>query len=110
MNKVLLSLILLFSSAHQSLAASGESISGYDFSLSDIERRCEVYKYSDSYGDVECRGSSFRIIERKCEAYFYDTQNGELECQGSDFRVIERKCSVSMYSENYGDIDCSCQT
>jgi hypothetical protein len=91
---------------HQSLSASDENIEDYDFSLRDIEKKCEVYKYSDSYGDVECRGSSLRIIEKKCEAYFYDPQNGELECRGSDFRAVERKCSVSMYSESYGEIDC----
>lgn len=91
---------------HQSLSASDENIEGYDVSLRDIEKKCEVYKYSDSYGDVECRGSALRVIERKCEAYFYDSQNGELECRGSGFRVVERKCSVSMYSESYGEIDC----
>lgn len=91
---------------HQSLSASDEKIDGYDFSLKDIEKKCEAYKYSDSYGDVECRGSSLRVIEKKCEVYFSDSQNGELECRGSDFRVVERKCSVSMYSDSYGDIDC----
>ncbi len=87
-------------------SASDENIEGYDFSLRDIEKKCEVYKYSDSYGDVECRGSSLRIIEKKCEAYFSDSQTGELECRGSNFKAVERKCSVSMYSESYGDIDC----
>ncbi len=76
------------------------------FRTLDIEKKCEVYKYSDSYGDVECRGSNLRVIERKCEAYFSDYQNGELERRGSEFRVVERKCSVSMYSESYGEIDC----
>lgn len=91
---------------HQSLSASDENIEGHDFSLRDIEKKCEVYKYSDSYGDVECRGSDLRVIEKKCEAYFSDSQNGELECRGSEFRIVERKCSVSMYSESYGEIDC----
>lgn len=96
----------LVTSAHRALSASNDNIEGYDFSLRDIERKCEVYKYSDSYGDVECRGYSLRPVERKCEVYFYDHQNGELECRGSDFRVIERKCTAIMYSENYGEIDC----
>lgn len=90
----------------QSISASDENIGDYGFSLRDIEKKCEVYKYSDSYGDVECQGSSLRIIENKCEAYFPDPQNGGLECQGSDFKVVERKCSVNMYSESYGEIDC----
>lgn len=91
---------------HQSLSASDEKIKGHDFSLKDIEKRCEVFKYSDSHGDVECRGASLRVIERKCEAYCSSPQKGELECRGSDLRVVERKCSVSMYSEIYGEIDC----
>lgn len=90
---------------HQTRSNS-QNITGYDFSLRDVENKCEVYRYSDSYGWVECRGSSLRIVEQKCEAYFSDTQSGEIECRGSDFREIERKCSVTMYSELYGEIDC----
>ena len=77
-----------------------------EFSLRDVERKCEVYRYSDNYGDVECSG--LRFVERKCEAYFsgrYE-KNGDIECSGSELRPIERYCSVSMYSDNYGDIDC----
>ena len=40
------------------------------FTLSGVSRKCEVYRYSDNYGDVECSGSKYRVIERKCEAYF----------------------------------------
>jgi hypothetical protein len=90
------------------LNPGGGSTSGNNdgISLRDIERKCEVYKYSENYGDLECRGSDLRIIERKCEVYFYDARNGEIECSGSDFRSVERNCSVYMYSENYGEIDC----
>lgn len=91
---------------HQSRSASDENIDGYTFSLRDIEKKCEVWKWSDSYGDVECRGSALRVVEKKCEAYFSSSQNGELDCRGSDFSVVERKCSISMYSYSYGDIDC----
>ncbi|PMR67099.1 hypothetical protein [Halomonas heilongjiangensis] len=90
---------------HEAMSAS-EEIEGHDFSLRDVERRCEVYKYDEFYGEVECSGSALRPLERACEAYFYDGQNGELECRGSDFRVVERKCTISMYSEDYGEIDC----
>lgn len=53
--------------------ARNKNINGQPFSLRDIERKCEVSKYSDSYGDIECSGSKFRIVERKCEAYFSDS-------------------------------------
>ena len=78
------------------------------FTLSEIVRKCEVYRYSENYGDVECSGSKFRIVERKCEAYFsgkFEIE-GELECSGSDLRPIERNCTTSMYSDDYADIDC----
>ena len=78
------------------------------FTLSEIERKCEVYRYSENYGDVECSGSKLRIVERKCEAYFsgkFETE-GELECNGNDLRPIERYCTTSMYSNNYAEIDC----
>ena len=80
----------------------------YEFTLRDIERKCEVYRYSDNYGDLECRGSDLRIVERKCEAYFSDEDSdyGDIECRGSDFRPIERHCEAYMYSEDYGEIDC----
>ena len=78
------------------------------FTLKEISRKCEVYRYSDNYGDVECSGSKFRVIERKCEAYFsgkYE-KSGELECRGSELKPIERYCSTTMYSDSYGEIDC----
>lgn len=81
-------------------------IDGEKISLREVGKKCEVYKYSDSYGEVDCRGSKFRQIERKCEVYFYDYDNGELECRGSDLRPVERYCSVYMYSESYGDMSC----
>ena len=79
---------------------------GEEFTLRQVERKCEVYRYSDNYGDLECRG--FRFIERKCEAYFSseNDENGEIECRGSELRPLERYCTVSMFSENYGEIDC----
>jgi len=77
-----------------------------EFTLKNVERKCEVYRYSANYGDLECTG--LRFIERKCEAYFSDEDeiNGSIECSGSDLRPIERYCTVLMYSDNYGDIDC----
>ena len=90
-------------------AASREFlIDNEKFTLSEISRKCEVYRWSDNYGDVECSGSKFRVIQRKCEAYFsgkYE-KTGELECRGSDLRPIVRYCSTTMYSDNYGEIDC----
>ena len=79
-----------------------------EFTLSEVSRKCEVYRYSDNYGDVECSGSKFRVIEWKCEAYFSGKfeKSGELDCQGGDLRSIERYCSTTMYSDSYGDIDC----
>ena len=77
-----------------------------DFSLRDVERKCEVYRHSENYGDVECRG--LRIVERKCEAYFtgYGDREGDIECSGSDLRAIERHCVANMYSDDYAEIDC----
>ena len=76
------------------------------FTLRDVERKCEAWKWSDSWGDIECRGSQLRPVEKRCEAYFYDSKNGALECRGSVLRVLERRCSIRMYSENYGEINC----
>mgnify|MGYP005822332421 CR=1 FL=1 len=77
-----------------------------DHSLSQIERRCEVYKYSD-YGDLECSSGvgDRRNLERKCEVYF-SGKNGEFDCRGSHYRDVERKCAAYLYSSNYADIDC----
>ena len=78
------------------------------FTLREIDNKCEVYRYSENYGDVECSGSKFRVVERKCEAYFsgkFETV-GEIECRGSELRPVERYCTTSMCSDNYADIDC----
>ena len=104
MKKMMLGLLLLSLSAVAS--ARDVYIDGEKISLRDIGRKCEVYKYSENYGEVECRGSEFRQIERKCEVYFYDQEDGELECRGSDLNPVERYCSVYMYSDSYGEISC----
>jgi hypothetical protein len=83
-------------------------IDGQEFTLSEIARKCEVYRYNENYGEVDCSGSKFRVIERKCEAFFPDDEGeyGELDCRGSELSIVERSCSVDMYSDSYGDIDC----
>ena len=95
--------------AARARAASREFfIDDEKFTLSEISRKCEVYRWSDNYGDVECSGSKFRVIQRKCEAYFsgkYE-KTGELDCRGSELRPIERNCTATMYSDNYGEIGC----
>ena len=77
-----------------------------EFSLRDVARKCEVYRYSENYGEFECSG--LRIVERKCEAYFsgYGDREGDIECSGSDLREIERHCVATMYSDDYAEIDC----
>ena len=79
-----------------------------EFTLRDVERKCEVYRYSGNYGEVECSGYDLRIVSRKCEAYFYDElgNTGELECRGSELNPVEKYCEVSMYSREYGSIEC----
>ncbi len=83
-------------------------VDGDNFSLNDVERKCEVYRYSENYGEIECSGSEMRIVERKCEAYFsgYGDREGDIECSHSDLKPIERHCTASMYSDNYAEIDC----
>ena len=75
-------------------------------SLRDIQRDCSVYKYSDSFGEIECRKASLRDFQRSCEVYFYDDENGSIECRNNKFRSVQRRCSVHMYSKEYGDISC----
>jgi hypothetical protein len=86
--------------------ASGLAQAGHN--LSEVERGCEVYKYSRSYGEIDCRSSvdDGREIERKCEVYFYSGKYGEVECRGSHFKDIERRCEAYLYSGNYGELDC----
>ncbi len=83
-------------------------VDGDEFSLNDVERKCEVYRYSEIYGDIVCSGSELRIVERKCEAYFsgYGDREGDIECSHSDLKPIERHCVASMYSDDYAEIDC----
>lgn len=87
-------------------SASAEPLPDLDFSLRDVERKCEVYRYSERYGEVECSGSALREVERKCEVYFYRPNEGEFECRGSPLRPLELKCTAAMYSDNYADVSC----
>ena len=78
-----------------------------DHNLKQIEKKCEVYKYSDRYGELDCsRGvDDRRSLEKKCEVYF-SGKYGEFECRGSHFRNIEKKCEAYLYSSKYAEIDC----
>ena len=78
-----------------------------DHSLSQIEKHCEVYRYSHNYGELECsrRVGDRRNLQRKCEVYFSGS-SGEFECRGSHYRDVERKCEANLYTHDYADIDC----
>ena len=97
MKKLLIFLVL-------SLIAS----SSYAFTLRDVENRCEVWRWSESWGDIECSSSDMRIVEQKCEAWFSDPSENYayIECRGSDLRPIENRCTAWMYSDSYGYIQC----
>ena len=79
-----------------------------DHNLREIERKCEVYKYSGNYGELDCSSSvSDRTsLEGKCEVFFYSDKYGELECCSRHFRDVERKCEAFLYNDNYAEIDC----
>jgi len=77
----------------------------YEFSLRDIERRCEAYVWDREFGELEC-SSGLRIIERKCEVDISDWPDGEIDCKGSELRFVEQACSVEMYSDEYGSLSC----
>lgn len=80
-------------------------LDGYEFTLSDVERRCEVYLYSRPYGELECSGNT-RVLARRCETYIHSWPDGEVDCRGSELTIVERRCSVYMYSSQYGEISC----
>ncbi len=79
----------------------------YEFTLNDVERKCEVHRYSEKYGKFECRSDS-RIVERECEVHFSEKadKSGDIDCSSSVLRPLEKYCTVKMYSENYGGINC----
>ena len=105
--------VVINPNANTSNSYSGSSSNTYKsnssnaFTLRDVENKCEVWRWSENWGDVDCRGSDLRIVERKCEVWFPNAEDnyGYIECSGSDLRAIEN-CSVWMWSESYGDIDC----
>ena len=84
------------------------SVGQADHDLREKERRCEVYKYSGNYGELDCSSSisDRRSLERKCEVYFYSNKYGEFDCSGSHFNDVEKRCEAYLYSENYAEIDC----
>jgi len=82
---------------------------GEEFTLRDVERKCEVWRWSDNYADLDCRG--LRFLNRKCEIFFSNKnqRNASIDCRGSELRVISRKCTVSMNSgrvPEYGTVSC----
>ena len=76
--------------------------------LSEVSKNCDVYRYDENYGELDCNDYKFDEFERNCEAYFSheDEVEGEIECQGSDYKSFERLCTVLMYSDDYGEVEC----
>lgn len=81
---------------------------GETFTLRDVERRCEVWRWSDSWGDVECRAGVWEnAVENGCDVWFPSSDSaGELDCDQGEFRLIERHCHAELYSEDYAEISC----
>ena len=82
---------------------------GEEFTLRDVERKCEVWRWSDNYGDLDCRG--MRFLNRKCEVFFHsrNQRNASIDCRGSELRTISRRCTVYMNSgrvPEYGTVSC----
>ena len=75
-------------------------------SLNQVEKGCEVYMWSDNYGDIECK-SGLKEVERNCEAYMAGGKSGygDIECKG-DYKYIERKCDIWIWGWPWGDVDC----
>jgi hypothetical protein len=82
---------------------------GNTFSLRDVERRCEVFRWSDNWGDVNCRSGHWeRKVQRDCDVWFPTPDGaGWIDCRDRVLRPIERYCTVEMYTERYGTITCA---
>lgn len=78
-----------------------------DHSLSQIEEDCEVYKYSHSYGELDCRGEirDERALVGNCEIHFFG-EYGTFYCRGVHFRDVESKCDANLYTSDYAEIEC----
>ena len=92
--------------AYNSSFASDEKLEGYEFSLKDIESKCEVYKYSAFEGDISCWEPALKPVMKNCEAYFSGPELGIFNCNDTGLMVIEESCTVHMYDESYGSISC----
>lgn len=80
-------------------------IDDYEFTLRDVERRCEAYVYSKPYGELQCTGNT-RIVGRRCELFIDNWPNGTISCRGSALTIVARRCTISMYSAQYGSVSC----
>ena len=81
---------------------------GEPYTLREVERRCEVYRYSHDHGEISCR-STLRFVQRRCEVYFSgrSSAQGEIDCRGSELNAIERYCTALVDPDSdYGVIEC----
>jgi hypothetical protein len=94
---VILALSLLWSSASYSWGKP---------SLDEVEKDCEVWMWSDNYGDIDCK-SGLEEVERNCEAYMAGGKSGygDIECKG-DYKYIEKSCEIWIWGWPWGDVEC----
>ena len=82
---------------------------GQTFTLEDVERSCEVVRWDEDAGELECRAPGWGREVQNCEVAFVveDEEVGELFCRVEELALIEERCqAVVERGEEYGEVRC----
>lgn len=82
---------------------------GATFTLEDVERHCQVLRWNEDAGELECRVPGWGREVQNCEVAFVvgDEEVGELFCRVEELALIEERCqAVVERGEEYGELRC----
>ena len=83
------------------------NLSGYQFSLLDIEKNCIATRngMSDTLS-VQCKGQTMKAVSRACEGFVEGgLENIRLAC-GGGLWSLGSKCKVEMRGADKGEFNC----
>lgn len=103
------SVIILILFSHMALSAdmNASKISGYQFSLLDIEQNCSAVRngMTDTLS-IECKGHLLAPVRRSCEGYIQGgLETVKLNCRGGLWQLNNR-CRLEMRGAQTGEFNC----
>lgn len=82
-------------------------IKGYDFSLGDVQKECQMLRHSGDFLEMKCKKKNMKALHRACEGFITGgLSDVSFTCRGNLW-IVSNKCDVKMRSATKGEMSCA---